>query len=196
MSLIFPGDSLDEKLYVGGEGTYMKDGHLRASLLGYAVYEETSDSQMKRINIISPSRGKTSEKVINVGDIVVAQVVKLGINQLNVEILAVGDIVLKDVSKGVIRREDIRLSEVDKLVVRECFLPGDIIKAQVISLGDARQYYLSTAAVDLGVILAKSCKDGTILVPFSWKVILKMKSLIVFLFNKSSYLFLVFHIFI
>ena len=29
--------------------------------------------------------------------------------------------------KGIVRREDLRLSEVDKLVVRDCLRPGDII---------------------------------------------------------------------
>lgn len=31
------------------------------------------------------------------------------------------------------------------------FRPGDIVRARVISLGDARQYYLSTAENELGV---------------------------------------------
>ena len=72
-------------------------------------------------------------------------------------------------AKGMVRREDMRLSEVDQLVVRECFRPGDIIKARVISLGDSRQYYLSTADVELGVILAKCEHSETMLVPRSWK---------------------------
>ena len=62
-----------------------------------------------------------------------------------------------------------RLSEVDQLIVRDCFRPGDIIRAQVISLGDSRQYYLSTADVEFGVILAKCESTGDILLPHSWK---------------------------
>ncbi len=41
----------------------------------------------------------------------------------------------------------------------ECFRLGDIVKAKVMSLGDARSYYLSTAANELGVVYAVS-EDG------------------------------------
>lgn len=37
-----------------------------------------------------------------------------------------------------------------------CFRPGDLVRAEVISLGDSRSYYLSTAKNDLGVVYAKS----------------------------------------
>lgn len=37
-----------------------------------------------------------------------------------------------------------------------CFRPGDLVRAEVIGLGDARSYYLSTAKNDLGVVYAKS----------------------------------------
>ena len=37
-----------------------------------------------------------------------------------------------------------------------CFRPGDVIKAEVLSLGDSRSYYLSTAKNELGVVYARS----------------------------------------
>lgn len=43
--------------------------------------------------------------------------------------------------------------------IGECFRLGDIVKAKVVSLGDARSYYLSTAANELGVVYATS-EDG------------------------------------
>ncbi len=49
-----------------------------------------------------------------------------------------------------------RDTERDKVVIAESFLPSDIVRARVISLGDARSYFLSTAGVDLGVIYADS----------------------------------------
>ena len=36
------------------------------------------------------------------------------------------------------------------------FRPGDIVRAEVVSLGDARSYQLSTAKNELGVVFAKS----------------------------------------
>ncbi len=54
------------------------------------------------------------------------------------------------------RQYDVRDTERDKVVLPECFRPGDIVRARVISLGDARSYMLSTAALDLGVVYAES----------------------------------------
>ena len=36
------------------------------------------------------------------------------------------------------------------------FRPGDLVRAQVVSLGDSRSYFLSTARNDCGVVYAKS----------------------------------------
>ena len=49
-----------------------------------------------------------------------------------------------------------RDTERDKVVLPEAFRPGDVVRARVISLGDARSYMLSTAALDLGVVYAES----------------------------------------
>lgn len=56
-----------------------------------------------------------------------------------------------------------RLTERDKIKMGECFRLGDIVKAKVLSLGDARSYYLSTAANELGVVYATS-EDGELTV--------------------------------
>jgi exosome complex component CSL4 len=52
--------------------------------------------------------------------------------------------------------------------MQECFMPGDIVRGLVVSLGDSRQYYLSTADVDYGVVLAKSAA-GHLMSAVSWK---------------------------
>eukprot|EP00158_Paraphelidium_tribonemae_P009240 Partr_v1_DN28810_c2_g1_i1_m34266 putative exosome component 1 len=65
------------------------------------------------------------------------------------------------------RAQDIRSFDRDTVDMSKCFGPGDIIKAEVISLGDAYSYYLSTAKNDLGVVFAESA-GGDQLVPVSW----------------------------
>ncbi|CAD6888757.1 unnamed protein product [Tilletia controversa] len=57
---------------------------------------------------------------------------------------------------GVIRAQDVRATEKDKIRLADCFRVGDIVRASVISLGDARSYFLSTAENRLGVIYAVS----------------------------------------
>ena len=41
--------------------------------------------------------------------------------------------------------------------------------SQVVSLGDARSYYLSTAKTELGVTHARSSASGTPMIPISWQ---------------------------
>ncbi|EPQ29112.1 uncharacterized protein PFL1_03400 [Pseudozyma flocculosa PF-1] len=62
--------------------------------------------------------------------------------------------------QGVVRSQDVRNTEKDKVRLGDCFRPGDIVRASVISLGDARSYYLSTAANNLGVIYATSSSSS------------------------------------
>ena len=40
--------------------------------------------------------------------------------------------------------------------MEECFLPGDIVKAKILSYGDSKKIYLTTAENELGVMYAKS----------------------------------------
>ncbi len=63
--------------------------------------------------------------------------------------------------QGVVRTQDVRTTEKDKVKLADCFRPGDIVRATVISLGDARSYYLSTAGNELGVIYAVSATSAT-----------------------------------
>ena len=69
---------------------------------------------------------------------------------------------------GVIRTQDIRATEIDKVKVTESFRVGDVVRAKVISLGDERSYYLSTAKNELGVVLATS-ELGNMMFPVSWR---------------------------
>ncbi|GAC99446.1 likely exosome component Csl4p [Pseudozyma hubeiensis SY62] len=62
--------------------------------------------------------------------------------------------------QGVVRSQDVRSTEKDKVKLADCFRPGDIVRATVISLGDARSYYLSTAGNSLGVIYALSATSA------------------------------------
>ncbi|GFH17409.1 S1 motif domain-containing protein [Haematococcus lacustris] len=88
------------------------------------------------------------------------------------------------------RLQDVRSTEIDKVVLHHCFRPGDIVRAEVLSLGDARSYYLTTAKVggllhithttapglpgvkqqrnELGVVYAKS-SAGVPMVAVGWE---------------------------
>lgn len=68
-----------------------------------------------------------------------------------------------------LRFQDITSSaELGKLQMQQLFRPGDVVLARVLSLGDRRNFYLTTAASELGVIYAKSEDADAPLVPISW----------------------------
>lgn len=69
---------------------------------------------------------------------------------------------------GTIRQRDVRAHEIDSVEIYRSFRPLDLVRAQVLSLGDARSYFLSTARNDLGVILATS-PAGAPMVPINWE---------------------------
>ena len=52
--------------------------------------------------------------------------------------------------------------------MNESFRVGDVIRATVISLGDERNFYISTAGNEFGVLIARS-EAGNAMVPVSWK---------------------------
>ncbi|RCK55908.1 Exosome complex component CSL4 [Candida viswanathii] len=79
--------------------------------------------------------------------------------------------------KGVIRMSDIRSTERDKLKIIDCFKPGDIVRAVIISLGDGSNYYLSTARNDLGVVFAKSENGaGGLMYPLDWQNMIDLET--------------------
>merc|ERR1712032_810480 len=102
------------------------------------------------------------------GSMVVARIIRLTQERADCSIVAVGEAPLTERFRGIIRGQDIRLFEVDKINIVECFRIGDFVRAQVLALGDARSYVLTTAVNDyLGVIHARSPSGATML-PISW----------------------------
>jgi exosome complex RNA-binding protein Csl4 len=71
--------------------------------------------------------------------------------------------------RGVIRKQDVRRTDVDGVVMGDCFRPGDVVRCAVLSLGDSRAYFLSTAANELGVVAARSASSGQGMVAVSWQ---------------------------
>ena len=65
-----------------------------------------------------------------------------------------------------------RSSDIDAVELHRCFRPGDIVRARVLSLGDQRAYYLTTAEDDLGVVRCRSKQTGDVLVPLDAKTVI------------------------
>ena len=84
------------------------------------------------------------------GDIVWCQVQRLGMMQAWVSIFAIENTALLQPFPGLIRKEDVRSEDIDRVDMSTSFLPGDVLKARILSLGDARNYFLTTAEDELG----------------------------------------------
>ncbi|GAB4815329.1 hypothetical protein N2152v2_002375 [Parachlorella kessleri] len=157
--LVTPGERLALAAeYEAGSGTFVKDTFICASLVGIKhVVPPASAADLKpRLEIVGSSG---SAVVPNVGDVVTARVNKINPRLASLDILCVGEKPVQQRYSGIIRVRDVRATEIDKVVLSQCFRPGDIVRASVLSLGDARSYYLTTAENELGAPM----------VPISWQ---------------------------
>ena len=152
--VLAPGEALPSTASSSssGEGTYVwTDGSLRASVAGRLGADKCSVAQ-------PPSRKRWAANLPAVGDLVTCRVSRINPRQAALEILIVGNAALREPCSGLLRREDIGGREP---VVYLSFRPGDIVRARVLSLGDSRSYYLSTAAdPTLGVVLCRSSEGA------------------------------------
>jgi exosome complex RNA-binding protein Csl4 len=161
-SLIIPGDYIcSREENKGGNGIYMyHKNEIRSSLFG-SLMEDSKEQMIENVAkhryAVIPMHGKVPSKVyvLNVGDTVYGKIVKTSYNHAVVEIVCVGDFELLVPVKGIIRREDIQEEEIDKVVVPETFRSLDFVRAVVVSQGDSKFYFLSTAKPHLGVVLPR-----------------------------------------
>ncbi|CAI4051237.1 hypothetical protein SUVZ_14G1010 [Saccharomyces uvarum] len=78
---------------------------------------------------------------------------------------------LGETFRGIIRSQDVRSTDRDRVKVIDCFKPGDIVRAQVLSLGDGTNYYLTTARNDLGVVFARAANGaGGLMYATDWQM--------------------------
>ncbi|KAL7268062.1 exosome 3'-_5 exonuclease subunit ski4 (Csl4) [Rhizina undulata] len=121
------------------------------------------------IGVQSVREGGDAEGLLpEVGATVLARVTRINPRLATVAIFVIGETVCEEEFQGVIRVQDVRATEKDKVRIFSSFRPGDIVRAQVISLGDQSNYYLSTASNSLGVVVAHS-ESGDLLHPLNWR---------------------------
>ncbi|CCI46596.1 unnamed protein product [Albugo candida] len=137
----------DDTITHSGLGTYATATTIHASIVGTLKVTESG-----QVTVYRNDKTIGSAQVLRLGDHVLCKVVKISNQQVSVNILCIGDTVLQESFLGTIRIEDVRSRDVDKLVLESIFAPGMLVKAVVLSYGDTRSYFLSTASSGLGVI--------------------------------------------
>jgi len=185
--------------YEAGPGTYIKENTIYSSLLGMvkifsnsssssSITSSTTTAKTESINDNATTTNDISTQpslpmifvlrdgiegnttiVPEVGDIVIAKVIRITNQIAYCDILLCNNIPLVSSYTAILRKEHIRETEIDKVRMDECVRSGDLINALVASMGDSRSLFLSTIAIQYGVIYAKSEIGKHIMKPYSWE---------------------------
>lgn len=170
-SFVVPGQALGSEIdFQSGDGTFLRDGLVFSSLAGKVSFVAAQPSTSEE-EAPSANANKPFAQVINANakptvvpkekSVVLAQVVKITPRFAQVAIVSVDEVTLTEYFPGTIRVNDIQVVQGEVVEVYKSFRPGDLIRAEVLSLGDSRTYYLTTAKPEYGVVLAKSIAGHT-----------------------------------
>jgi exosome complex component CSL4 len=160
--------------HCSGTGVYEADGALFATLVGVLTAGPPENGGTRPTLSVARSGASTNDMLASlpvIGATVSARITRITPRAAHAELLATDGVPLRDVFKGTIRQQDVRLTEIDTVDIYKCFRPGDVVAAEIVSLGDRHSYFLSTAKNELGVVYATS-ESGEVMVPVSWE---KMK---------------------
>ncbi|KAI5205024.1 hypothetical protein E4T39_03137 [Aureobasidium subglaciale] len=170
-----PGDSLaPTSNHTPSTGSHVFASTIHASLAGPVTSAApTKKAPAPTISVASSSEVASTYTAAlpSVNDIILGRITRTNPRQATLDILALGPtgtLVLREPFSAIIRQQDIRATEIDKVKVNESFRVGDIVRGVVISLGDERSYFASTAKNEFGVVLAVS-EGGEQMVPVSWR---------------------------
>jgi len=166
-SVVMPGDRLGSSYDLeSGPGTYVVGSDICSSLAGRpvvlpalpgsqprpgppgidteSVSNSTSAHQGSRKGMIAVQRptpiGAGTSILPDVHDEVMGRVARVEERQCRVEILVVRGLAVREPLQAILRKENVRSTDVDRVELEKCFRPGDVIRAEVASMGDARTY--------------------------------------------------------
>ena len=180
---VTPGDRLGSLREIAtGTGTYARGTHVYASLLGTVALASgikkddvnpahTAPQHLPVVTVIPLHEKTAASQVLVVGQVVLVRIVRVSTQQAAAEIVAADGLIgaLKDLKSGVIRKEDVKSGATEDVKIYDSFRPNDIVIAKIISLGDTKRYFLSTAEAELGVIRAISSSSGKYMIPVNYK---------------------------
>jgi exosome complex component CSL4 len=143
-------------------------GAVRATVCGAPKCATVDDDKAGAV-VVVVERDGVEPVVPRVGDDVFGRVSRVDERQARVDVVAVnGRAPTGGDFAGVIRKQDVRATEIDKVELEGCFRAGDVVRAKVLSLGDARSFYLTTASDALGVVQARHRASREVMLPISW----------------------------
>ncbi|KAL8290170.1 hypothetical protein RQP46_003109 [Phenoliferia psychrophenolica] len=163
-STVLPGQPLSalstSASLLAGAGTFQRGGAIYSSLIG----EVSRDG-----GVVSVKGKEDAQAIPEPNSIVIGTITRITRQAATLSLLTVDGRPCRPDFAGVIRSQDVRQTAKDQVKIWGCFRPGDVVRAKVISLGDSRSYFLSTASNSLGVLFAVSGTTGATLEAISWE---------------------------
>ncbi|CAL6361108.1 unnamed protein product [Bathycoccus prasinos] len=180
-----------------GSGAYRdENGIKRASKIGeiyvkdvfedvLAVDEEDEDEEndeekkkklkKKRKRVVEVLNREETEdenarvRLPEVNDVVFAKCTKIREKMAQFDVLVCDGKPLKTEFSGIVRQQDVRKTEIDKVIMDESFVPGDVVRCKVLAMGEGRSLVLATNENPLGVVRAKCKRCKTTMVAMNWQ---------------------------
>lgn len=179
---VVPGDRLGSIRQVqAGSGTRVVAGQIYATLVGVLRLDANDNESSSDAGggkgpaytcRVETTSSTAKSAVLQVGQLIIGRVVRITPQNAVVQICfleGLGPPPSHISLEGAIRMEDIRTGASEQLRIEDCFQPSDMVACRVISLGDSRRYYLTTAETELGVLRARCRTSGQMMIPISWK---------------------------
>ena len=189
-------DDDDEEAFECGSGAYRdENGIARASKIGAVCVkdieledddddddeeedEKTNEKTTKQrarkklVEVLSAAEREDERSRVRlpeVNDVVFAKCVKIRDKMAQFDVLVCDGKPLKTDFSGIVRQQDVRKTEIDKVVIEESFVPGDVVRCKVLSMGDGRSLVLATNENTLGVVRAKCKRCKATMVAMNWQ---------------------------
>ena len=189
-------DDDEEEAFECGSGAYRdENGIARASKIGAVCVkdieledddddddeeedEKTNEKTTKRrarkklVEVLSAAEREDERSRVRlpeVNDVVFAKCVKIRDKMAQFDVLVCDGKPLKTDFSGIVRLQDVRKTEIDKVVIEESFVPGDVVRCKVLSMGDGRSLVLATNENTLGVVRAKCKRCKATMVAMNWQ---------------------------
>lgn len=198
-SSVAPGDRLGlvargKTQLLAGRGTYVRRGHLYASLVGTltaarrdgdgegASAEKDQGRESWTISVEAERRGPEDSRCstdVTMGTLVLGRIGRVvRPSHATVDVVAVvpdddnegrpAIVPLREPFSGTLRQNEIRPNSSLEVRIEECVRPGDLILARIHADGE-RDFILTTAEAELGVIRANCESSGVEMRAVSWK---------------------------
>lgn len=171
MSKAYPGKVIGKIYnYAIGEGVYRKEDNLISSLMGEICVDNTVNPP-----IISVTRSKETSYKPKIGDEVYCKITKVTKNFSNCDIIATKEFLIGIPISATIRSENVK-NDFKDFDMFDCYKPGDVILARIISTDLTNLILLSTMDVNHGVVFGRSLLSENLMMPITFDKMLCIDS--------------------